>query len=313
MDKRQKKHLYIAVALGATAFVASSLSFLRVPSKNATNAEWMKTIADGESLTHISIPGTHDSGATLSLFDSAGKCQDASITEQLNFGARFLDIRLKAVGDELHLYHGAVDQEKTFASVLDASYSFLDAHPSETILMSVQEEQNPSGSTKAFETLLSEAIAPKKDNYWLTANAIPTLGEARGKIVLFSRYKAPTLGIDCRADTWAVNQTFDMNNGVKFHIQDTYKLSDNATKWSEATTCFDYANSLNGATTFVINFMSGYLDKKVLGVSLPVAAPTAKYINPLALKNIPSYSFKGIVLFDFFTAELGSAVIGGNV
>lgn len=312
MDKKYKKHWFIAGGIAIAVFACTAISYVRLPSGNKSNAAWMKSLSDGTSLSRISLPGTHDSGATLSLLDSAGKCQDTSIAEQLNFGARFLDIRLKSVGDQLSLYHGFIDQELTFSKVLAECYDFLTRNPSETIIMSVQEETKSSNSTKSFETLLNEAIAPKKDDYWLTSNSVPTLGQARGKIVLLSRYTDPTMGIDCgKKDTWKVSQTFDMNNGVPFHIQDTYLLKDNETKWTEATNCFGYASSIS-SDPFIINFLSGYLDKKVGPVNFAIAAPTAKYINPLAQANISKYSFTGIVLFDFMTPELASAVIGVN-
>ena len=107
MDKKYKKHWFIAGGIAVAVFASTAISYVRLPSGNKSNAAWMKSLSDGTSLSRISLPGTHDSGATLSLLDSAGKCQDTSIAEQLNFGARFLDIRLKSVGDQLSLYHGS--------------------------------------------------------------------------------------------------------------------------------------------------------------------------------------------------------------
>ena len=56
-----------------------------------SNVEWMSGINDDTRLIDMSIPGTHDSGATHSIFDVAGKCQDLTIKEQLNVGTRFFD------------------------------------------------------------------------------------------------------------------------------------------------------------------------------------------------------------------------------
>ena len=234
MEKTSRKHLLIAISLSVVAFLSAAFALLRVPSKKTGNADWMAALPSDRPLSSLSLPGTHDSGATHSLFDSAGKCQDASIREQLDYGARFLDIRLKGVDDSLSLYHGFIDQRLSFASVLSSCYAFLNAHSSETIVMSVKEEQRPSKCTRGFETLLSEAIAEGKADRWYTENAIPTLGEVRGRIVLLSRYANPTMGFDCGGDSWRDNATFEMDNGVPFHIQDRYKVSDNATKWSEA-------------------------------------------------------------------------------
>jgi len=312
MDKREQKHFLLASALGLVAFLCSALAYLRVPDQNLTNADWMSTLADSTPLSRISLPGTHDSGATVPLYDFAGKCQDASIAEQLNYGARFLDIRLKATRDSLSLYHGFIDQQQNFDSVLSTCYLFLQKHPTETIMMSVQEEQESSACTKGFETLLQETIALKPES-WYTANVIPTLSSVRSRIVLLSRYEDSTIGLDCNPASWQVNATFDLNNGVAFHIQDTYKIDDNAVKWSEAQNCFDFSAALSGNDVFVINFMSGYLDKPIGPLNLAVAAPTAQYVNPLAKTRMSSHLFTGIVLFDFLTADLADAVIGANL
>ena len=45
---------------------------------------WMSYIHDDTKISDISIPGTHDSGATHSIFDVSGKCQDLSIKQQRN-------------------------------------------------------------------------------------------------------------------------------------------------------------------------------------------------------------------------------------
>ena len=311
MDKRERKHLLFASALGLVAFLSSTFAFLRVPDKDEANADWMSGLADSTSLSRVSLPGTHDSGATVPLYDLAGKCQDASIAEQLNYGARFLDVRLKATQDQLSLYHGFIDQQQNFDTVLSTCYLFLRNHPTETIVMSIQEEQKSSACTETFEALLQKEIALEPES-WYTANAIPVLSSVRSKIVLLSRYENPTIGLNCNPTSWQVNATFDLNNGVAFHIQDTYKVTSNDLKWNEAQDCLAYSSALSADDVFVINFMSGYLDKPIGPLNLAVAAPTAQYVNPLAKSQIPSHPFVGIVLFDFLTADLASAVIGVN-
>lgn len=308
MERKLRKHIYIAAGVSLVAFLAAAFSFMRVPSKEAKNADWMKNLSNSSLLSEISLPGSHDSGATHSLYEAAGKCQDATIEEQLNAGARFLDIRLRSTNDTLSLFHGSIDQELSFASVLDSCYSFLDAHQSEAIIMSIQKEQESVRSSKTFEEDLQAAIAPKLEDYWYTKNETPTLGQVRSRIVLLSRYEAPTIGLNCQASTWVINDTFDMDNGVKFHIQDHYKVGSNSDKWDSAKSCFSYSASLTSPKPFVINFMSGYLTT----FPLPVAAPTAHYVNPLVAEEVAASSFTGIVLFDFFTSSLASAIIGAN-
>ena len=69
---------------------------------------WMSYIHDDTKISDISIPGTHDSGATHSIFDVAGKCQDLSIKQQLRVGVRFFDLRLQLVNDEFKIVHSCI-------------------------------------------------------------------------------------------------------------------------------------------------------------------------------------------------------------
>ena len=85
----------------------------------------------------MSIPGTHDSGATHSIFDVAGKCQDLDIETQLEIGVRFFDIRLQQVNDKFNVVHSFVDQGLTFDNVLKDLNSFLnnaETHASDILI-----------------------------------------------------------------------------------------------------------------------------------------------------------------------------------
>ncbi|HEY2766014.1 MAG TPA: phosphatidylinositol-specific phospholipase C [Pseudonocardiaceae bacterium] len=90
-------------------------------------------------MTELSIPGTHNSGCNDGLL-GFGKTQNLSLPEQLRAGIRFFDIRLAHYEDDLFVHHDVMYMGKTYADVLDIFSTFLTAHPSETILMSVDEE-----------------------------------------------------------------------------------------------------------------------------------------------------------------------------
>jgi hypothetical protein len=161
----------------------------------------------------------------------------------------------------------------------------LDAEPSETLVFSVKEEAASSHCSSSFDSLLKEKISAASSR-WLTGRSVPaTLGEARGKIVLLSRYANNTVGIDAYQG-WADSATFNLDNGTPLHVQDTYKLADSATKWAEATSCFAYAAKSAGLT---INFLSGYLTK---GFPPSYSVPVAKAINPLALSYLQEHTEK---------------------
>lgn len=268
--------------------------------------EWMSALPDTRSLAELTIPGTHDSGATINLLGGLfgqSKCQTLSIADQLSAGVRFLDIRLKLQNGKLKVYHGIVDQELTFDEVLSACKSFLEAHPGETILMSIKQEDDNNAS---FPSAIAEKIT-SDSSLWYTQNRLPKLGEARGKIVLFRRYGDASIGINC-ANNWADNTDFNMNNGVSMRVQDFYNIGNNAgrdTKWSKIQSLI--ATAAQTDNTFCLNFSSGYTGTaNITNVS--------NYINPKLLEHFQSLPRGGYGTFviDFITPEIATALIATN-
>jgi 1-phosphatidylinositol phosphodiesterase len=321
-----KKYLPLIAssAISVIAIVSSFLAFLpSVKSQGTVQSQtWMSSLKDEASLTEISIPGSHDSGATKSLADIAGVCQDSSISDQLNNGVRYLDIRLGAYKDYLTVYHGSINQDLSFTQVLETTTSFLKAHPTELILLSVKEEKKPDKSSLSFETLLKQSVQ-SYFSFFYTERALPKLGAARGKMVLLSRYENNTIGIDSyqgwsdSADPTASN-TFDMDNGVSFKIQDHYKLKTVQAKedefsallsLSDAYYTYFTANPTTAEETFYLNFASGYL---VNSFPPSYSVSAAKKINPWLLNTLSSHTCTGVVIMDFVTPELASAVYTRN-
>ena len=63
----------------------------------AAGNDWMSPLDGGLLLSQLSIPGTHDSGARFEPLSRTAKCQTLTIGQQLDAGARFLDIRCRHV------------------------------------------------------------------------------------------------------------------------------------------------------------------------------------------------------------------------
>ena len=60
--------------------------------------DWMRHLDDEKYLSQLSIPGTHNSAAhsEIAWYCRIGcKCQDRLISQQLDGGVRFLDLRLR--------------------------------------------------------------------------------------------------------------------------------------------------------------------------------------------------------------------------
>lgn len=323
MEKKNHSTV-IALSLGVLALLSSVLAFY--PSHTNSGASyplsWMSHLSDSTPLTTISIPGSHDSGSTKSVADIAGICQDTTLEDQLDFGVRFLDIRLVNYQSKLVVCHGFINQDLAFSNVLSTLSKFLTAQPTETILVSVKEEAKAIASTVSFEKLLSNEIKDSKVSFSLE-RTLPTLGAARGKAILLSRYENNTMGVDCYQgwadpdDATSAN-TFTLDNGYPLQVQDHYKLTDATTKENEISSMLSLSQTYQMkrdlpvplvADTLYLNFASGYLFK---GFPPSYSISIAKTINPWLVTTLPNYDCTGVVIMDFVTPELCMTVYQRN-
>ncbi|WWC58401.1 uncharacterized protein I303_100941 [Kwoniella dejecticola CBS 10117] len=148
-------------------------------------ANFLSRIPDDTPLGDITLPGTHESCAMYGY--PISQCQQPAtpIEQQLLDGVRFLDVRLRVVGDELLMYHGPRPQRSTLAQLLIVLHQFLDTHPSETLILSIKQETPPWHPH--FSQILYQAFLPFLDK-WFLEERIPTLGEVRGKGMLLTRF-----------------------------------------------------------------------------------------------------------------------------
>ncbi|WGK94755.1 MULTISPECIES: phosphatidylinositol-specific phospholipase C domain-containing protein [Flavobacterium] len=115
----------------------------RIPIKNIGSNNWMESLTDDIDIRDVSIPATHDSG-THDLMPLA-KCQDLSISAQLNAGIRFLDIRVTPQGTgsvynfNLKLSHTFISAT-SFNDVLLNVKQFLKVNPTETVLIKISRD-----------------------------------------------------------------------------------------------------------------------------------------------------------------------------
>lgn len=272
---------------------------------------WMAGLQDNISLSKISIPGTHDSGAMREVPSNSGtaKTQNLTIAEQLNAGVRFLDIRCRHIDNSFAIHHGPIYQNLNFDDVLNACYAFLQSHPSETIIMSVKEEYDASNTTRSFESTF-DSYVQKNPSRWDLGTSISNLGEVRGKIKLLRRFSAGTSkGIN--ATSWADNTTFEINNpGASLKVQDYYKVTNNDDKWNGISNLLnDAKNDANGK--LFINFTSGY-KPGIFGI--PSIPTVSNNINP-KLKTFfqnSTHGSYGVMPIDFVNAELSELIIKTN-
>ena len=188
--------LLIAVLLAAAAVFVLPLceGVSRAPVEGS--ADWMAALDDSTPLNLVTLPGTHNAGAANAQLAFFSKCQSLGIRAQLEAGYRYLDIRLgKDEADgELILKHGFTNckpsalssRALTLAEAAADCCAFLDAHPTEAVLFCVKHEHGDFPISE-MQTLLAAECA-KAPERWFLSDTLPTVGEARGKIVLLRRY-----------------------------------------------------------------------------------------------------------------------------
>jgi 1-phosphatidylinositol phosphodiesterase len=161
-------------------------------------SRWMASIPDTKNVASLSIPGSHDT-MTFAVTDPTYQCQNLHLSIQLHTGLRYFDIRARLHNDELLIYHGDKYTQYSYPDVLNTMFHFLDAHPSETILMRLKEESTPINSTIDFLTAfnyyrLNSTLTSGgcSEHFWIPSPAgptrVPTLGELRGKILILQNF-----------------------------------------------------------------------------------------------------------------------------
>lgn len=84
-----------------------SLQWYSRPLRNYSLDSWMGALPDKTLLSDITIPGTHDTCARSNI--PFVRTQYLSVTQQLEAGIRFLDLRCRLLADgDLYMYHGGV-------------------------------------------------------------------------------------------------------------------------------------------------------------------------------------------------------------
>ncbi|OQP51963.1 phosphatidylinositol diacylglycerol-lyase [Niastella populi] len=281
--------------IAATAFSATS---------------WMQSLPDSYLLSQLSIPGSHDAGASYEPISGTARCQSLTIAEQLNAGIRFLDIRCRHIDNAFAIHHGSIYQNLNFDDVINACISFLTSNPGECIIMCVKEEYDPSNNTRSFEQTFN-TYTQKNPSRWYLGATIPALGAVRGKIVLVRRFGATSTPKGIAATNWADNTTFTINNSEsQLRVQDNYVVPDNNNKWTNVTNLLTEAKNGNSTTLF-INFTSGY---RSLIFNIPSITTVSNNINP----RITSYFTTntqgrfGIIPMDFSDANKAALIAQTN-
>lgn len=274
---------------------------------------WMKNIRDEKSLKDINIPGTHDSATKFCTYSLFSSCQNSSISEQLNMGARAFDIRVEG----MNLVHSFCKCKKSFFGekltlfdVVGDMFSFLSKNPSETILMLFKMDGG-NDSAECLDLLFENFIKTNPDK-WYLENKIPKLGEVRGKIVLIRRTDTnfEKAGIDFTSmpDHGSKKETdagdFSPNGTDIVTVQDRYNLL-RRKKWKSAV-----KPVLDNEEMYKDNFILNYFSTAGIPV---IPRFNAKHINKKFLEfPLKKDGHYGTLMFDFLAASIAEKVILSN-
>lgn len=355
--KKRMMTLLLSFVMFASVLMPAQFAFAAIPElpygettlDKVTLPNWMSAIRGETKLTEITMPGTHDSAARNfrgigALATGIAKCQDLTITEQLNAGVRFLDIRCECNPNDstVWLVHGAVDCAAVNGGVyyLDTLFkelmAFVYAHPTETVLVSIKKDDGNYGPP-SFTKLIYEyihgygqnryyyGIDYRHENFWYLGKSVPALKDVRGKIVLVNRFDSDMeheydIGaIEAEAgqkinygsqestsySTPVYQEYYNNNTGVgTAYVQDKYKWSNN----DKVRATQEMLNMPHTAGHYYISYSSTTQNKLI-----PNPKNYANAINPQILnlnytKNKPS----GIYCFDFVNENLTRKIILNN-
>lgn len=292
----------IFIAISVVICLASLIAVLPLQQAGQDRSDWMAELDDDRSINTLSIPGTHDSGATHSIADLSGKCQSLTIEEQLELGVRFFDVRLQLKNNELVVVHSFVDQGTSFADVLRQMTEFLRENPTEFLIVSFKEDNDPVGSSVSFSEKLEEMLAAC-DNVSRECSLPETVGEARGRLHVISRHNS-TIGIPAY-DGWRDSTSFELG---ELYVQDHYQVDSADTKIEDIKSALAVGDT--GEYSLVLNFTSCYYPD---GFPPTYAGTPALTINPWLIDALSERDGANCVfLCDFITSELCDAIIEVN-
>lgn len=152
---------------------------------------WLSSLPDERNVSELFLPGTHNS---VSRFFGPARTQSWTLSEQLNNGIRFLDVRVSYAKDKLQTCHGDIVYTYSFENCLDECTEFLKRNPSEIIIMLIANEgrakdaaqRKREGYDSIIEHLNREKYLPF---IFADKDRIPMLGELRGKILPIHRHQ----------------------------------------------------------------------------------------------------------------------------
>lgn len=220
--------------------------FCNLKTPKTFRPDWMKDIPDHVPLSQITIPGTHNSCAFTGGVMAV--TQTWSVPLQLRAGLRYFDLRLRRYNKQLRFYHGIMNQCMGFEEVLREFDAFLKEHPSETVIMAVQEEYKVCCTEQSMTELFSEYTKAYEDVIVKYQGKDVALGDIRGKILFVKAFHilATRISNFNVQNDWVVNfpsSIKDKKRKIKRHLNKAI-VDVSSTKI--------YVNYLSGSSDYIL-------------------------------------------------------------
>ena len=190
----------LTAAVVAAAMITSTLSFSASAGSYDTKygtveinpTDWMAGLPDDIKVNELSIPGAHDASTkNVDYFmEDFAQTQNGYISDLLEMGVRYFDLRICRDKGTLYMCHGSIDcydsedYRLELSDVIGDMEAFLFNHPSETILLQVKCDRDKNDAVNATYDFFKN-MDDKAELYH--GDHAPTLGEVRGNFILLNR------------------------------------------------------------------------------------------------------------------------------
>lgn len=309
---------------------------------------WMAGLNDNLRLSDLSLPGTHDSGASKFGGDTT-QTQAKSFTQQLQAGIRVLDVRLGQFNDvtcdppDLWLMHGGICQFVKFQDALREIDDFLSDNPTEAVVMRIKHE-NGGPSAADFKTKVQAAFDSHPGLQWkgFSSTSNPLLADMRGRVVILDNFSGGNIGIGygtmIAQDNYgltSIQQQADKYHDIINHMSSSTALNPdnlygNFTSAAQASFPYFFASGhsapANGAGRLATGWTRGVIDTcGSYSRCIPEYACVAEFLGTCTVvyegqntmvKNFlhshPEITRTGLVFSDFPGTGLIDAIIDVN-
>lgn len=201
---------------------------------------WLSTIENKVMLSELALPGTHASAAYKEfIINTATQC--LNFDEQLKYGIRVFDIRVRHFHNSFVLHRGTLFLNSDFDDFLRPVDNFLKINPSETVLFRFKNEHGGDMNTRSMRETL-DFYLERYPSVLKTTNLSINLGQARGRSII--------LCDDTSCDGYGLNYN-------QFNIQDKGMITnlDLYNKWEAVKAQLSKAAS-GSRDTFYVNYLS---------------------------------------------------------